>query len=101
MRLHKRYERDRKLVRTKLTQAAATGQLECEVCNFDYEVSYGELGAGYIEVRHLKPVNQLGNGGKTKLADLALLCGNCHRMAHRKRIPLTLAELRTARTGAI
>jgi 5-methylcytosine-specific restriction protein A len=33
---------------------------------------------------------------KTHLNDLALLCANCHRMAHRKRIPLTVDELKAA-----
>jgi 5-methylcytosine-specific restriction protein A len=31
---------------------------------------------------------------KTKLDDLALLCANCHRMAHRNRVPFTIGELR-------
>lgn len=97
MRLHKRYERDGKLVRRKIAEAVTQGSLKCEVCEFDFEAAYGELGAGYIEVHHLKPVNQLGKGGKTRLSDLALLCANCHRMAHRKREPLTLDELRETR----
>lgn len=93
MRLHKRYERDRKLVRRKIAEAVANGKLACEICEFDFEAAYGDLGAGYIEVHHTKPVNQLGKGGKTKLSDLALLCANCHRMAHRKRDPLSLAQI--------
>lgn len=94
MRLHKRYERDGKLVRKKVAEAVAKGCVECEVCKFDFEAAYGELGAGYIEVHHLKPVNQLGKAGQTKLSDLALLCANCHRMTHRKREPLSLDALR-------
>lgn len=101
MRLHKRYERDRKLIREKLAEAAAIGKLNCQVCNFDFGATFGELGTGYIEVHHLKPVSELGKGGKTKLSDLALLCANCHRMAHRKRIPLGLEELKLARKGAM
>jgi 5-methylcytosine-specific restriction protein A len=96
MRLHKRYERDGKLVRSKIAEAVAAGKLSCEVCEFDFEASYGALGAGYIEVHHLKPVNTLGKGGRTKLSDLALICANCHRMAHRKRNPLDLASIRAA-----
>ena len=99
MRLHKRYERDQKLVRDKRTQAINAGNLKCEVCQFDFEEAYGDLGSGYIEVHHLKPVNQLGKGGKTKMSDLALLCANCHRMAHRKRIPLSIEEIASQWTG--
>jgi len=96
MRLHKRYERDPKLVAEKRKAAAATGDLACEVCGFDFKAVYGDLGDGYIEVHHTKPVHTLLAGMKTKLDDLALLCANCHRMAHRKRIPLSLDMIRLA-----
>ncbi len=94
MRLHKRYERDPKLVREKRKAAAATGSLACEVCGFDFEATYGRLGAGYIEVHHTKPVHTLVPGTKIALAELAVLCANCHRMAHRKLQPLDVANLR-------
>ncbi|EAQ29959.1 HNH endonuclease [Erythrobacter sp. NAP1] len=100
MRLHKRYERDRSLSRKKIVSAKKAGSVECEVCEFDFEAAFGELGDGFIEVHHLKPVHTLGKGSKTRLKDLALLCANCHRMAHRKRIPLSLDELRAARRSA-
>lgn len=100
MRLHKRYERDPKLVAEKRKAAAATGTLACEVCGFDFKVAYGDLGAGYIEVHHTKPVHTLIAGTKTKLDDLALLCANCHRMAHRKRQPLSLYAVRLALLGS-
>ena len=96
MRLHKRYERDTRLIAEKRKAAKAQGAMACEVCNFDFAVAYGILGTDYIEVHHIKPVHTLISGTKTKLGDLALLCANCHRMAHRRRQPLTLAELRNA-----
>ena len=96
VRLHRRYERDPKLIAEKKKAAKAAGALACEVCDFDFSKRYGELGLDFIEVHHVNPVHQMKPGAKTKLADLALLCSNCHRMAHRKRIPLSLAELRAA-----
>lgn len=39
MRLHKRYERDPKLVRAKRHAAAAAGSLACELCGFDFEAA--------------------------------------------------------------
>lgn len=96
MRLHKRYERDPKLVAEKRKAASAKGDLACEVCGFDFKATYGDLGSGYIEVHHTRPVHTLLTGTKTKLGDLALLCANCHRMAHRKRIPLTITALEAA-----
>ena len=96
VRLHRRDERDPKLIAEKKKAAKAAGALACEVCEFDFGKRYGELGLDFIEVHHVKPVHQMKPGSKTKLADLALLCSNCHRMAHRKRMPLSLVELRAA-----
>ncbi len=93
LRLHKRYERDPRLVTEKRKAALKAGKLSCEVCQFNFKSTYGELGEGYIEVHHIKPVHMMKPGSKTKLDDLALLCANCHRMAHRKREPLSLAEI--------
>lgn len=96
LRIHKRRERDRKLVRAKINQAAKNGPLLCEVCGFDFEATYGNLGSGYIEVHHLNPVHLMKPGMKTRLDDLALLCANCHRMAHRKNTTVSIKELRKA-----
>jgi 5-methylcytosine-specific restriction protein A len=102
MRLHKRYERDPRLVAEKRKAAIVDGDLTCEVCSFDFEAIYGSLGTGFIEVHHTKPVHSMQPGSRTKLSDLALLCANCHRMAHRSRLPLTLQQLREiwARPGS-
>lgn len=94
--LHKRYERDRRLITEKKRAAKAAGELRCQVCPFDFEKRYGELGADFIEVHHTRPVHTLTPGSKTKLEDLATLCSNCHRMAHRQREPLTLAAIKAA-----
>lgn len=94
LRLHKRYERDRKLVAEKRKAALIAGELACEACSFDFKAAYGSLGEGYIEVHHTKPVHSLVAGTKTKLADLALLCANCHRIAHRRRTPLSVDEIK-------
>lgn len=96
IRLHKRYERDPKLIAEKRKAGMVTGKLACEVCGFDFAARYGALGADFIEVHHTKPVHMMKPGAKTKLADLALLCSNCHRMAHRKRVPLSLDQIKAA-----
>lgn len=58
------------------------GRLFCEVCGFDFAKTYGSMGDGFIEAHHTKPVSQIAPGEKTKLADLAMVCSNCHRMLH-------------------
>jgi 5-methylcytosine-specific restriction protein A len=87
LKLHRSRERDRKLIDKKKQQViAASGRLTCEVCNFDFSERYGELGVGFIEAHHRRPVSTLIKGEKTRLADLALVCANCHRMLHRKSL---------------
>lgn len=95
IRLHKRYERDPKLIAKKKKAAKAAGSMACEVCNFDFGSRYGSHGEGFIEVHHVRPLHTMMAGAKTRLEDLALLCSNCHRMAHRQRTPLSIDELRT------
>jgi 5-methylcytosine-specific restriction enzyme A len=98
-RAHLIRERSRKLVEVKKQEALkAGGRLACEACSFDFEAVYGERGGGFIEVHHALPVHQLLPGAKTKLADLRLLCANCHRMVHSRRPWLTIDQLRSCLT---
>lgn len=99
LRLHRSRERDAKLIAKKKKRATAAGNLACEVCTFDFAERYGELGEDYIEVHHINPVALMASGAKTKLSDLALLCANCHRMAHRRRMPLSVDALKQALRG--
>lgn len=97
-RLHRVRERNRSLAgRKKVTVKKSTGRLACEVCGFEFEKTYGSLGTDYIEAHHLLPLSKAGVT-KTKLTDLALLCSNCHRMAHRGDPWPTVEELRKIRT---
>jgi 5-methylcytosine-specific restriction enzyme A len=94
-RAHLVRERSRKLVEAKKTAVLRTsGTLACEVCGFDFSVTYGDRGTGFIEVHHALPIHLLVPGTKTKLDDLHLLCANCHRMIHSRRPWLTLDQLR-------
>lgn len=70
------------------------GQLCCEICRFDFEGTYGPLGRGFIEIHHTKSPAKLDSGERTRLADLALVCPNCHAMLHQKDPPLTIEELK-------
>lgn len=95
-RTHRYRERDKSLVRKKKAQFFGSYQrLFCEVCGFDFEKTYGNRGSDFIECHHTKPVSSLEVGGKTKLSELAMVCSNCHRMIHRKKPWLTLAELKS------
>lgn len=94
-RLHKYKERDSKLVLLKKTQHLKKyGALDCESCNFNFQVKYGDLGKGFIECHHQTPLYQYEGIQETRLDDLALVCSNCHRMLHRGMDTLSVGELR-------
>lgn len=98
-RKHFARERNRKLVESKRKQVLRKyGKLACEACDFDFAVVYGDRGSGFIECHHTKPVATLGEGKKTHINDLALVCANCHRMIHRSKIWLSIAELKALLT---
>jgi hypothetical protein len=76
--------REEKLKQRKLE---CNGRLICEVpnCDFDFEAVYGAVGQGYAHVHHLKPLSDMPEvGGTTVLADLVVVCANCHAMIHRR-----------------
>ena len=84
LRLHKLKERKPQLVRRKKRATLqATGRLLCEACGFDFAAVYGELGSGFAECHHTQPLGEAGER-VTTLADLAVVCANCHRMLHRR-----------------
>lgn len=91
---HLRRERNRALVDAKKTGTLnATGRLCCEVCGFDFSATYGAIGEGFCEVHHLVPLSAFSESVTTTLDDLAVLCSNCHRVIHRSKPMLSVAEL--------
>lgn len=84
LKLHQLRERAPALVRRKKrTVLRATGHLLCEVCDFSFSDVYGSVGDGFAECHHRLPLGALDGEVKTRLADLAIVCANCHRMLHR------------------
>lgn len=68
----------------------------CQVCEFDFEQKYGELGRSFIHVHHIKPISEIGKEYKIDPeSDLIPVCPNCHSMIHRyKNKTLTVQELK-------
>jgi len=87
------YERNPKL----RASAIVCHGMNCSVCGFDFEEAYGQRGAGYIEVHHLRPVSALRRPTKVDpKTDMTTVCSNCHRMIHgRKDDVLSLQAMRT------
>lgn len=92
---HLQRERNVKLIRTAKNKFIADhGYLYCEVCGFDFENIYGELGKDFIEAHHLKPISQMKDNEKTKVEDILMVCSNCHSMIHRKKPWLTKGQIK-------
>jgi len=70
----------------------------CQVCKFNFEHKYGDLGREYIEVHHLDPLSERPKAEwreelKTRLDRVAVVCSNCHRIIHRKRPAVSIEHL--------
>ena len=62
---------------------------KCCVCEFDFAEYYGDIGIGFIEVHHLKPLNEINKEYEVNpLNDLRPICPNCHSMLHRSNFSI-------------
>lgn len=99
------YERSKLLRDKAIDFYTKDGIIVCEVCGFDFHKIYGEIGRGYIEIHHQKPVFQYEESDFSRLVldalkDLIPLCANCHRMVHRKKDrALSIQELKEILAG--
>lgn len=82
--IHIKRERNPKVVKeAKKLFINKNKRLYCELCGFDFEKVYGELGKNFIEGHHIKPISDMDEGDITNVKDIKMLCSNCHRMVHR------------------
>jgi 5-methylcytosine-specific restriction protein A len=91
--MHRRIERNRKAAR----EAKRHHGMRCQACDLEFEERYGELGKGFIEAHHLRPISSLEEGVAVSYdaaTDFAVLCSNCHRMIHRTDDPSDLEGFR-------
>ena len=68
------------------------------MCGFDFVKTYGVLGEDFAEVHHLNPLSERSPAEwtstmRTNVAEVAVLCSNCHRMIHRRKPALSIEEL--------
>lgn len=66
----------------------------CYVCGFNFEKAYGEIGKGFMEVHHTKPMATYEDEHPIPQSELCALCSNCHSIVHRKREVLDVDELK-------
>ena len=68
--------------------------VSCRVCRFDFGKKYGQAGAGFIHVHHLKPLSDIGERYEVDpITDLLPVCPNCHAIIHRRNPPYSIEEV--------
>lgn len=67
---------------------------KCYVCGFDFEKAYGEIGKGFLEVHHTKPLATYDDEHPIPQSELCALCSNCHSMVHRKKEVMDVEDLK-------
>lgn len=86
-----RYERDRKARAACIRHWGA----KCSVCDLDFAQRYGNLGAGFIHVHHLRELSDIGHTYEVDpVKDLRPICPNCHAMVHRRHPSVPISKLR-------
>jgi predicted HNH restriction endonuclease len=88
-------EAERSDTNRKIVLRRQTPPYRCEACNDTlkkYGRDYGEL----IHVHHLKPLSSTRRVRTPKAGDFAILCPNCHAVAHwhRTKKPLSVEEIK-------
>lgn len=67
----------------------------CQVCNFDFEIFYGDIGKGFIHVHHTQPLAHFESEREVNpIKDLIPVCPNCHAMIHKRDEPYSINELK-------
>jgi predicted HNH restriction endonuclease len=93
------YERSKKLRDAAFRYYMdGNGHIYCHICNFDFKLFYGDIGEGFIELHHTKPVYMYEDEDITQkimdaIRNLIPVCSNCHRMIHRKAKPIEVQTL--------
>ena len=93
--LHRRIERNPRAAKA----AKKLHGVRCQACALQFEERYGDIGKGFIEAHHLRPISSLDEGVAVSYeiaADFAVLCSNCHRMIHRTNDPSDLDSFRAS-----
>ncbi|MBS1596007.1 MAG: HNH endonuclease [Bacteroidetes bacterium] len=69
--------------------------LNCSVCEFNFEKTYGKVGADFIHVHHLNQISDVGQSYIIDpIKDLCTVCPNCHAMIHKRKIPYSIEEMK-------
>ncbi len=77
------------------TKAIELYKLDCYVCGCNFEDKYGDYGAGYIEIHHLKPLADSKGERESTVNDVRVVCSNCHSVLHHQgKTPMDIDKLK-------
>lgn len=69
--------------------------LNCQVCDFNFQDNFGELGKSFIHVHHKVDISTIRKEYSVNpRADLVPVCPNCHAMLHKRKPAYTISELK-------
>lgn len=69
--------------------------LNCQVCDFNFQEKFGELGQNFIHVHHIIDISTIGKEYSVNpKTDLIPVCPNCHAMLHKQKPAYTISELK-------
>jgi len=69
--------------------------LNCQVCGFNFQEKYGDIGKNFIHVHHKVDISTIGDKYSVDpINDLIPVCPNCHAMLHKKKPAYTVEDLK-------
>lgn len=82
------YERSTTLRNYAISHFTIDDRISCNCCSFNFYDFYGEIGKGFIEIHHTKPIfkyedEDIESTLILAVSNLTPVCSNCHRMIHR------------------
>lgn len=83
--------RSQKIIEAK----KAISSNRCEACGMSFIETYGLHDADCIIGHHINPIADRKGESSTKLADISLLCPNCHAVVHTEDPPITIESLQS------
>ena len=87
-----RYERDR----AARSKCIAHYGCSCNACGINLASVYGAAADGFIHVHHVKPISTVNAEYELDpICDLRPLCPNCHAIAHLRREPYSIEEIKS------
>jgi 5-methylcytosine-specific restriction protein A len=70
--------------------------LNCQVCEFNFQEKFGELGHNFIHVHHIIDISTIGKEYSVNpKTDLIPVCPNCHAMLHKQKPAYSISELKS------